>query len=339
MSNANNTPPRKSAQERVAAFLRSRRDAFTSGAEIGGSLGISRSAVWKHIKALERDGYVLEAAPSRGYRLLSAPDRLTPDGLAGAGGKRLIGRSIELHRETDSTNTLAMAAAARGAAEGTVVLAETQRAGRGRLGRSWCSPPGNVYLSVVLRPPVPVVRAPLITLMGAVAVASAVRRLPGLAAAIKWPNDIFLSGKKTAGLLTEMSAEPDRIRHIALGIGVNVNMPASALPPEVRATATSLSDEAGGPIDRTLFVRTLLEELDRWYRVFLTAPGDVLREWEALNMTTGRRISVSGPDGVRQGRARGIDAEGRLLLELDGGGIETVSAGDVTILKTPEPAA
>ena len=214
-----------------------------------------------------------------------------------------------------------------------MVIAETQTGGKGRLGRKWISPKGNLYLSVILRPDIPIHKAPLITLTGAVAVASAIRTACGLEAGIKWPNDILISGKKVSGLLTEMSAEQDRIRHIVLGIGVDVNMELDELPPEVRSHTTTLAEEAGAKIDRTRLLQQVLRDLEHWYRKFLTNDADVLEEWKRLNTTIGNRVTVSGAGETLEGLAQGVDSDGRLIVRLDDGTIRTVAAGDVTIRK------
>jgi BirA family biotin operon repressor/biotin-[acetyl-CoA-carboxylase] ligase len=320
-------------KDRILKLLSSSRPGFVSGEELAAKMGISRTMVWKHVKSLEREGFGIEAVPSRGYRITSVPDVLRIADIRQGLSTEVVGREIILLPEVASTNTLAMELASEGAAEGTVVLAETQTAGKGRLGRTWISPRGNIYMSVILRPDVPVHKAPLITLMGAVAAASAVRSGCGLAAAIKWPNDLMLSAKKVCGLLTEMSAEPDRVRHIVLGLGVNVNMDRSELPPDLQSTATTLASEAGRRIDRTALLRQILRDLDRWYRVFVQNDDGVLNAWESLNETTGNRVSVSGPRERLEGLARGIDSEGRLIVQLDDGSMRTVAAGDVTILK------
>ena len=317
----------------ILLALRSSRSGFVSGADLAASTGVSRTAVWKHIKKLEREGYLIEAIPSKGYRLTSSPDVMIVSDLKRGLKARTIGREIVHLTETASTNTLAMDLAHKGAADGTVVIAETQTGGKGRLGRAWTSPRGNLYLSVILRPAVPVHKAPLITLMGAVAVAAAIRENLGIPAGIKWPNDILIDGKKIAGLLTEMSAEPDRIRHIVLGIGVNVNMDVRELPPEVRKTATTLAAVTGTRVDRTALARTLLAGLEKWYQRFLKNEADVLDAWKELHVTLGNRVAVSGAGTMLEGLARGIDAEGRLIIRLDDGTLRPVTAGDVTIVK------
>jgi BirA family biotin operon repressor/biotin-[acetyl-CoA-carboxylase] ligase len=317
----------------VLRLLRSSRSGHVSGAVLAAAMGVSRTAVWKHIRTLEREGYAIEAVPSKGYRLTASPDVIVAGEVKQGLGTKTVGKEILHYAEVASTNTLAMDLAQKGAVDGTVVIAETQTGGKGRLGRTWTSPAGNLYVSVVLRPAVPVSKAPLITLMGAVAVASGVRRQCGLPAGIKWPNDILLSGKKVSGLLTEMSAEPDRIRHIVLGIGVNVNMDGRALQPDVRRMSTTLAAAMGRPVDRTALLRTLLAELDLWYHRFLQNDADVLAAWKELNVTLGHRVAVSGGGAKLEGLARSVDAEGRLILKLDDGTLRQVAAGDVTIVK------
>ncbi len=320
-------------KDKILKLLRSSRTGFLSGEELARTCGISRTMVWKHIKSLEREGFRIEAVPSQGYRIVSTPDVLRQSDIKPGLGTKVIGKELSLLPEVVSTNSLAMEMATNGAPEGTVVVAETQTGGKGRLGRKWISPKGNLYLSVILRPDIPAYKAPLITLMGAVAVASAIRRQCELKARIKWPNDILISGKKVSGLLTEMSAEQDRIRHIVLGIGVDVNMEPESLPPDVRALTTTLAAETGEKVDRTGLLQQLLKELDRWYAVFLANEQDVIREWKSLNMTVGNRVAVSGAGARLEGLAQGIDSEGRLIIKLNDGATHRVAAGDVTILK------
>jgi BirA family biotin operon repressor/biotin-[acetyl-CoA-carboxylase] ligase len=167
--------------------------------------------------------------------------------------------------------------------------------------------------------------------MGAVAIASAIKAVCSVQPAIKWPNDIFVFDKKVGGLLTEMSAEQDRIKHIVLGIGVDVNMDITTLPSDVRTHTTTLALEIGRRVDRTQLLRRLFVDLEQWYQLFLSDPSLVLREWEKFNMTVGRRVMVSGLEETIEGRAEGIDSEGRLIVKLDDGSLKQVSAGDVTL--------
>jgi BirA family biotin operon repressor/biotin-[acetyl-CoA-carboxylase] ligase len=320
-------------KEKILNLLRSSCSGFVSGEELARTCGISRTMVWKHIKSLEREGFGIEAVPSQGYKIASLPDILRQGDIKRGLGTRVIGKTVRLLSEVASTNTLAMELAANGAPEGTVVIAETQTGGKGRLGRKWISPKGNLYLSVVLRPKIPMHKAPLITLMGAVASASAIKTTCGLEAGIKWPNDILLSGRKVSGLLTEMSAEQDRIRHIVLGIGVDVNMEMGELPPEVRGLTTTLAAETGAKINRTVLLQQLLRDLERRYRKFLKNDADILEEWKQLDLTIGNRVTVSGAGERVEGLAQGVDNEGRLIVRLEDGTSRTVAAGDVTIIK------
>jgi BirA family biotin operon repressor/biotin-[acetyl-CoA-carboxylase] ligase len=315
----------------ILRLLRSATTGFCSGSELAAKLKVSRTAVWKHVRALAHEGYGIEAVPSQGYRLTSQPDILRMDDLQNLLTAKVIGRPVRYAAEVSSTNTLAMDLAHHGAAEGTVVVAERQTHGKGRLGRTWVSPGGNLYVSVILRPAVAVQKAPLATLMGAVAVASAVRERQGLAAGIKWPNDILLAGKKCCGLLTEMSSEPDRIKHIVLGIGVNVNMDLDALPPDVRQRSTSLAAVHGAPLDRTRLLADLLEQLDRWYACFLRSPGAVLDAWRRLNVTMGRSVSVRCREEAIEGVARDVDEDGRLIIAMPDGTERAVASGEVTL--------
>lgn len=317
--------------DQVLRLLRQHADAFLSGAELSACLGVSRTAVWKQIGVLRDAGYQIEAVPSRGYRLRQVPDRLLPAEVADGLHVRLIGRSLVYHAETDSTNSRAWQLGEEGAPAGTVVIADQQTAGKGRLGRRWCSPPGvNLYLSVLLRPDLEPRQAPQLTFMTSLAVARAVELCSGLRPTVKWPNDVLIGGRKLAGLLNEMSAETEQIHFLVLGIGVNLNMQAAQFPDDLRYPATSLAQELGAPVSRTDFCRTLLAELDRLYLEYERGGFDVLREgWLGYFDLRGRRVLVEGPQRTLLGEVTGIDHDGALLLLLDNGMLERVLAGDV----------
>jgi BirA family biotin operon repressor/biotin-[acetyl-CoA-carboxylase] ligase len=312
-----------------------------SGATIGRELRLTRAAVWKHVSRLRRNGYEIVGTPSRGYRLVSVPDRLGVTEIRPHLTGEILGREVHWAETVDSTNTWARQLARAGAVEGTVALAEAQTAGRGRLGRSWFSPPGaNVYLSIVLRPEVPPARAPQLTLVAGTAVAATIASLVGARPALKWPNDVLLSGAKVAGLLTEMDSEADRVAFVVLGIGVNLNTSAEDLRSGVGATATSILAATGRAVERAGFVGRLLGELEGRYRRYLAEGFAGLREeWESYSCVTGREITVAGPDGERRGRAVGIDADGALLLRDPGGAVLRVLAGDVTVVDGYAPWA
>lgn len=232
-----------------------------------------------------------------------------------------------------STNDVAGELARDGAAEGAVVIAEQQSGGRGRLGRAWASPPAaGLWLSALLRPRVPPAEASVLTLVAAVAAAEAVERQTGLRPGIKWPNDIYLRGRKACGILAEIDAEPGLTRHVVLGIGLNVHQRPEDFPPELRATATSLAIELGADPDRTSLCAALLERLAAWYRRFLAEGfGPARVEWLARNVTLGRHVRASGPGGTVSGLAVDLDLAGALLIRLPDGRLAPVTGGEVTL--------
>jgi BirA family biotin operon repressor/biotin-[acetyl-CoA-carboxylase] ligase len=251
--------------------------------------------------------------------------------------KKRIGRDILFFPEIDSTNREARDRAREGAREGTVVLADFQSRGRGRLGRAWESPSGaNVYLSVIIRPPIPPPAAPQITLLAGVSAARALSHVSGLECRIKWPNDIFLRGKKLAGILAEMEGEGSETRFIILGIGVNVNWRKEDFPPELRETATSLQAETGKEVSRAAAAAGILQELEAEYIAFLREgfSARLRGDWNRLSWVNGRQVTLQSPGGTISGRALGLDTDGALLL-LDGeGNTRRFVAGEVSLRRT-----
>lgn len=318
---------------KILEIFRGRDGGVVSGEELSRLLNVSRTAVWKHIKALKDLGYRIEAVPSRGYRLVSTPDILTPAELSSGLNVRAIGTSLICVSETESTNILAYRLAEEGAAEGTVVFADSQSRGKGRLGRLWESPAGvNVYCSVVLRPPIMPIHAPQLTFLSAVAVAEAIERVAGLTPAIKWPNDVLVNGFKVAGMLNEMSAEMERVDFMVLGIGVNINMQRGQFPGDLRHPASSLAIEAGHGIERLSFARALLESLDAHYaRYCAEGYGPLRQAWLDRSAVMGRRVRVSSQEREVRGTVEGIDEIGALLVRTADGIQERVLAGDVTV--------
>lgn len=319
---------------KILELFRSRSGGVVSGEALSSLLGVSRTAIWKHIKTLKSLGYRIEAVPSRGYRLVASPDILTPAEVTAGLAVRRVGTHVVCFRETGSTNTVASQLAAEGAAEGTVVLADAQTGGKGRLGRRWESPPGvNVYCSVILRPPISPLHSPQLTLLSAVATAEAIERTSGLVPAIKWPNDILVNGLKVAGMLNELSAETERVEYLILGIGVNVNMDRDQFPGDLRHPASSLALEAGRRMERIPFVRSLLESLDRLYDEYLLNGFPPVRDaWLARSAVMGRRVKVDTGSCIVFGTVEGIDEIGALLLKTYGGAQERVLAGDVSVI-------
>jgi len=324
------TRPMPSAADRIVAWLRTS-TAPVSGEELAGRLGMSRAAVFKHIEALRARGYTIEASHAQGYRLTATPDRLDETELA----PHLSGswRRVEWHARLDSTQRRARELARDGAPEGTVVVAEEQTAGRGRLGRTWHSPAGcNVYCSLVLRPALSPLVVPQLALVLGLGSARAIRAASGLEARLKWPNDVLVGGRKVVGILTEMEAELERVELVLAGIGVNVNGTIEDFPAELRDKVTSLAVAAGRPIDRVAFMARLLDQLEATYRAFLAHGFAGLRsEWEEWSALGGRRVTVRTADGDRTGRVVGLDDDGALRLTDDAGALHRVVAGDVTL--------
>jgi BirA family biotin operon repressor/biotin-[acetyl-CoA-carboxylase] ligase len=311
-----------------------------SGEALSREYGISRAQVWKDVETLRARGYDIEAAPGGGYRLAATPDRLYPEELAFGLGTRWLAREVRYLDETDSTNRVALDWAREGAPHGAAVVAEGQTAGRGRLGRSFHSPAyQNLYTTLVLRPDLALPDAPAWILATAVGVAEAVAATLGDGASveIKWPNDVLVDGRKACGILMELGAEATRVAFLVVGIGVNLNVDPADFPDEFRARATSLAALRGAPVDRAAFARRLFEQLET---VYDACAGEgfhgILPRFEARFRMRGRRVRVREHDGTeREGRVAGIDGDGALRLEVDGGRIERWLAGDVTLVKEP----
>lgn len=308
---------------------------FVSGEFISRNQGVSRTSIWKHIMSLRRGGFLIEAVPSRGYRLVASPDILDEESISSELRGVRIGQRLVCLKKTMSTNADAFRLAEDGAVEGTVVTADSQTAGKGRRGRVWSSPEGvNLYCSVVLRPPIMPHKAPQLTFLSAVAVARAIEATTTLKPEIKWPNDLLIAGKKVAGLLNEMSAETDRINFVILGIGVNLNMAGDQFPDDLRHPATSILLESGSKVARKFFAGVMLNELDKLYGDFLTFGfGPARQEWQQRCNANGRKVAVSdsGTD-VARGMFAGIDEDGALLVKTATGGIERILSGDVKVI-------
>jgi len=316
----------------LAAVLAALRQASAplSGQALADRLGLSRAAVWKRINRLKAQGYAIQGSPRRGYRLLAVTGKLLPEEITlGLKTRRLQG-PVHHFEEVGSTNDLAKELAARGAPEGALVVAEAQTGGRGRLGRSWDSPPGaGLYVSLILRPPLPPTEMPQITLTTAVAAARALRRVTGATPGIKWPNDLLLAGKKVGGILTEMETESDQIRHLVVGLGLNVNNP--AFPAGLEPIATSLLLATGREHSRLNILQAWLEEFEELYERFLAREfAAILEEWRSLTVTLRQRLTVrQGPVTIR-GLALEVAPDGALLVQTESGEVVRVTSGEIT---------
>lgn len=318
-------------RETILSLFNQAPDGFVSGVRISDELGMSRAAVWKHVRSLRQAGYHIKAVPSRGYQLVQSPDVLMPEAVLAGLGCRRIGSQINCLDVTDSTNLQACLLGDRGGPDGAVVIADRQTAGKGRMGRLWESPPGvNLYASILLRPPLLPFDAPQLTFLSAVAVCRAIAASTRLGATVKWPNDVLVNGLKVAGLLNEMSAETDRVNYVVLGVGVNLNMLEKQFPRVLRYPATSLRLVLGAPVSRLGFTRALLREVDELYQVFLEQGSPpILAAWLDLCEMNGQPVKVDGGNLQIEGVMAGLAEDGALLVRTGAGKIEPVYAGDV----------
>lgn len=320
-----------SANENIIRLLKGKAG-FISGENIAAILKVSRTAVWKRINILRQKGYSIESSTAKGYRLTKSPD-LSVEEIKNSLQKTIF-KDIIYFKHIDSTNTAAMELAEKGFQEGTVLIADEQTQGKGRLCRKWLSPAGkNLYMSIILKPHILPSDAAFLTLMSAVACASALRRLTSVPVSIKWPNDLMASDRKLGGILTEIKADMDRIMHAVIGIGININLEAGDMPDEIKACATSIKNETGDAQSRTLIAAEILKELDRWYNILLNKGKVTIKdEWLELSSTIGRAVKATVMDTIFTGTAMGIDDNGMLIIQLSDNSLKKISAGDVTHL-------
>lgn len=306
-------------------------DRFFSGQELSSMLGVTRAAVWKHIKFLEREGMTFDAVTNKGYRLTGLSDILSPELIGPHVDTRWLGKKLHCFDETESTNRVAKKIAAQGCPSGAVVVADTQTQGRGRRERAWHSEPGRgACVSIVLRTHIAPKYAPRFTIAAAVGVRRMLKRF-GVDALIKWPNDLLCGGKKLSGILLEMGASMESVDYIVVGIGLNINN--IAFPEEVAAIATSMREQAGRENKRYEVVGRLLSELEPVFESCETDEGflGLLAEYRAFSSTLNQRVCVSGVNETHTGVAEDFDELGRLLLRAEDGSAHTIDSGDVSL--------
>jgi len=321
-------------KEAVLRLLKERRPGRVSGEEICQKLNVTRTAVWKQIRGLRRDGYNIVARPRAGYLLAGVPDRLYPEEILDGLGTAFVGRQVFYRETVLSTNDLAKELARGGVPEGTLVVAEEQSGGRGRMGRAWHSPAGaGLWFSLVLFPPVNPSDASQLTMLTAVAATRAVRSAADVPAVIKWPNDLLVKNKKVVGILTELSAEMDRVNYLVVGVGINVNQEEADFPEEIRRTATSLKIETGRRLCRLKLLRAVLVEFERWYSFWLKEGfAPVLAAWKELSVTVKNcPVRAVHLNDTWDGLVEDVDESGALLLRLPDGRLQRLVAGEVSL--------
>jgi BirA family biotin operon repressor/biotin-[acetyl-CoA-carboxylase] ligase len=320
---------------KILSALRENPDGV-SGAELAEQLKISRAAVWARIEELRRVGFDISASPHFGYRIVGEPDALLADDLLARLGKtKIIGRDIRVFEQTTSTNDVIEKLARDGVKEGVVVFAESQTKGRGRLGRKWISPAHKgLWFSILLRPDLRPQETTQLTVASAIALRRAIESETRLKPEIKWPNDILIGGKKVAGILTELSAELDKVRYVILGIGIDVNLDVGEFPAELKKIATSLKIETGETVLRAELAVAILRELDFDYaRICAGKFPAVADEWESGCATIGKNVTVQIGDRKIRGCAESLDDDGALLVRTEHGHLERITGGDVTLEK------
>ena len=305
-------------------------DDYLSGEELSRRLNVSRTAVWKHISALRQEGYRIDSVTNKGYRLLQKPDRLSAEWLQ-RGSRRFVGTAVEVADQVDSTNEALKRRAAAGEPAGLLITAEEQTGGKGRFGRKWASRRGDgVYFSFLLRPDLPPESIASITLAAGFGVCCAVREYTGLDARIKWPNDVIIGRRKLCGILTEMTAQSDRLDYVVVGIGINVNQ--ERFPEDVQQKATSLRLETGRRWDRNDFLLSVLQKLDEvMERYLISLSVDDMNAFKSLCATLGREVSVQRGKETLTGTAVDITPEGNVVVRCADGKEREINSGEVSV--------
>lgn len=317
-------------EEKILKILKESNNGHVSGEDLSKRLNVTRASIWKHMENLRNIGYEIEAQPHLGYRLIDIPDKLLAHEIKWDLKTGYLGKNIYSYEEVNSTNDRAYHIAEEGGEEGTVIVAERQSKGKGRMGRVWSSPKGGIYLSAILRPKLMPTEVSKLTLVAAVSVAQAIRSATGLQCSIKWPNDILVGKNKLCGILTELKAEQDMTSFIILGIGINVNTKVSLLP----KNSTSVSKEQGREFSRIDLTKRVLKNIESHYDLFKQNKfKDIIDEWKDLSAILGRRVKVTGKTHTIEGQAIDVDDGGALVVRLDNGLNERILAGDVILAR------
>lgn len=305
-----------------------------SGETISNEIGITRSAVWKNIKELRQMGYDIQSSQKEGYRLVHASSRLLPYEVHKKLRTRVIGKKMRYFEHTPSTIWVGKQLCAENDPQklhGTAIIAEEQTGGVGRLGRAWVSPSGGIWITLILKPHIPVDHVFMITMAGSIAVARAIRKEFGIGALIKWPNDIFIGNKKVAGLLLELSAESDVIHYCLLSTGIDVNIPIGQFAPDLQKAITSICMEVGHEVDRAAFLARILKEFETRFELIESGEYDaIIKEWKSISYTLEKRVQIRTMKSSFEGEAIDIDEFGALVVRKDNGKLERVIAGDCT---------
>lgn len=320
-----------SMKEKVLRVL-TQTDGYVSGQSLCNELNVSRTAVWKCINQLKKEGYIIEAVTNKGYCLRESPDVINEESVKCKLDTKFFGKNIVFFEETDSTNNVIKRLAEDGAEHGTLAIAEIQTAGRGRRGKNWSSPKGSgIWMSFLLKPQLTPQKASMLTLVTAMAAREAVYRETGVETVIKWPNDIVVNGKKVCGILTEMSAELDWIHYVVVGIGINVNT--ESFPAEIKDVASSLWLETGKKVNRSRVIAAFGEAFERYYEQFIRMQDLSLlkEEYNSHLANLNNKVQIIDTAGEYTGISNGINELGELLVTDDEGRVHAVRSGEVSV--------
>lgn len=321
-------------KEKILRMLMDNYHQYISGEEMCTILGVSRTAVWKHIYQLKEEGYVIQSSPKKGYMLVSSPDLLREEDIKPILDCSIIGSSIKYYDTIGSTNVRAKELAMTGVGEGTVVIGEEQTLGRGRLGRTWSSVKGKgIWMSIILRPNIIPGDAPKITQLAALSVVKGIKRAYGINPLIKWPNDVVIDGKKVCGILTEMGAEIDKVDYIIVGIGINTNHVMEDFPSDITETASSIRMALGDEVSRKEIVKFIFEELEELYKEFCLRGSleNFMGDLIDYSATVGREVRIINNNNERLAQALTIDTDGSLVVLFENGEKKSIISGEVSV--------
>lgn len=305
---------------------------YISGQQLCDRFQVSRTAVWKAVEQLKKEGYKIEAVRNKGYCLIESPDIMSKAELESMIKTTWAGRKVVYYDTTDSTNSQARLAGENAGIHGTLFVADRQASGKGRRGRSWDSPEGvSIYMTILLRPQLLPVKAPMLTLVMALSVAEAVKEVTGLDACIKWPNDIVLNKKKICGILTEMSTEIDYINYVVTGVGINVNQ--KDFPEEIKKTATSLLLEQGTAVKRSELIAAVMRRYEENYEAFMRQEdlSELLEKYNEILVNRGHEVRILDPKGEYNACSSGINEKGELIVKTSEGEEKQIFAGEVSV--------
>lgn len=321
-----------STRTRLIQLLSKQKESYISGQMLSNELGISRSAIWKHMNELKKDGYVIEAKARRGYRIIQAPEKLSENTISWGLETTWLGKRIVHKDSIPSTQRLAHELALNQAANGTIVIADEQIDGKGRMGRTWYSGKGKgIWMSMILRPNILPYLAPQLTLLTATVLAEVMDSNLGIRPQIKWPNDVLIDGKKVAGILTEMQAEQDQVLYVIIGIGINVNQSTSDLPKDLQERATSFQIESGIQRELTPIIQAFLTTFEKKFSTYLEEGFHPVKStWENYGFRLHETLHIRTGKSEWQGVFQGIAEDGALLAKRENGKIEKVYSGEIS---------